>query len=110
MIAEHHLPTDFQFPDDPSHMWKVDVIQFVDFIKAQQKSHLADIFKFHHWLNDSGDLEEPVEVTENDKDSLSEPEQWRQHGRTQNGRGQAASRSKSVDPSRQVTEDRTRKS
>ena len=32
MIAEQHLPDDFEFPDDPSHMWKTDVIAFLEFI------------------------------------------------------------------------------
>ena len=60
MIAEQHLPDDFEFPDDPSHMWKTDAIAFLEFIQERQRSHPEDVFTFHHWLNDAGEVQEPV--------------------------------------------------
>lgn len=60
MIAEHHLPDDFEFPDDPSHMRKAEVTRFLQFIIQRQKTHPDDVFEFHHWLNDDGELQDPV--------------------------------------------------
>ena len=84
MIAEWHLPDDFEFPDDPSHMWKTDVITFLEFIRERQRSHPEDVFAFHHWLNDAGEVQEPV--GEEEEDSAVD-EQARENGKRKSRKG-----------------------
>ncbi|KIK71932.1 hypothetical protein PAXRUDRAFT_20457 [Paxillus rubicundulus Ve08.2h10] len=58
MVGSDHLPPDFQFSGNPSHMKTSEVLQFLQFIQARQKEHPDDIFKFHHWIDENGDLQE----------------------------------------------------
>ncbi|KIK71722.1 hypothetical protein PAXRUDRAFT_22936 [Paxillus rubicundulus Ve08.2h10] len=44
MVVSKHLPLDFQFSGDPSH-----------------KEDPDDVFKFHHWIDKSADLQESLE-------------------------------------------------
>ena len=69
---EHHLPAGFHFPDDPSHMRKAEAQRFLQFIQLRQQSHPADVFQFHHWLNDADELQEPVEVLQDGEDGINE--------------------------------------
>ncbi|KIK71979.1 hypothetical protein PAXRUDRAFT_181510, partial [Paxillus rubicundulus Ve08.2h10] len=61
MVGSEHLPTDFQFSGNPSHMKTSEVLQFLQFIQAHQKEHPDDIFKFHHWIDENGDLQGSME-------------------------------------------------
>ncbi|KIK72560.1 hypothetical protein PAXRUDRAFT_180441 [Paxillus rubicundulus Ve08.2h10] len=61
MVGSEHLPPDFQFSSDPSHMKTSEALQFLEFIQACQKEHPDNIFKFHHWIDENGDLQESME-------------------------------------------------
>ena len=84
MIVERHLPDDFEFPNDPSHMWKMDAIAFLEFIRARQQSHPEDVFAFHHWLNDAGEVQEPVGEEE---EGSAGDEQARANGKRKSRKG-----------------------
>ncbi|KIJ08694.1 hypothetical protein PAXINDRAFT_18189 [Paxillus involutus ATCC 200175] len=77
MVASEHLPPDFQLSGDPSHMKTSEALQFLEFIQARQKEHPDDIFKFHHWIDENGDLQESMEDENNAKcrneDSIEAP-------------------------------------
>ena len=42
-------------------MRKADALRLVEFIQAWQVSHPGDVFQFSHWINDDGELKDPVE-------------------------------------------------
>ena len=42
-------------------MRKADALRLVEFIQARQVSHPGDVFQFSHWINDDGELKDPVE-------------------------------------------------
>ncbi|KIK73431.1 hypothetical protein PAXRUDRAFT_106199, partial [Paxillus rubicundulus Ve08.2h10] len=77
MVGSEHLPPDFQFSSDPSHMKTSEVLQFLQFIQARQKEHPDDVFKFHHWIDENGDLQESMEDEDDAKsrneDSIEAP-------------------------------------
>ncbi|KIK72676.1 hypothetical protein PAXRUDRAFT_21710 [Paxillus rubicundulus Ve08.2h10] len=56
---------------DPSHMKTSEALQFLQFIQARQKEHPDNVFKFHHWIDENGDLQESKE-DEDDAKSLNE--------------------------------------
>ncbi|KAF9225443.1 hypothetical protein BS17DRAFT_765988 [Gyrodon lividus] len=60
MMESENLPLDFQFSGDPSHMRTSEALHFLEFIQGHQKDHPDDIFKFHHWIDENGDLQESV--------------------------------------------------
>ena len=91
MIVEWHLPDDFEFPDDPSHMWKTDAITFLEFIRERQRSHPEDVFAFHHWLNDAGEVQEPVGEEE---EGSAVDEQARANGKQKSHKGKEQARSR----------------
>ncbi|KAI6038701.1 hypothetical protein EDC04DRAFT_2896039 [Pisolithus marmoratus] len=59
MIAPRHLPKNFTFTVDPSHMWMSAAMELLTFWHAQQASHPEDVFAFQKWLNQSGKLNSP---------------------------------------------------
>ncbi|KIK76353.1 hypothetical protein PAXRUDRAFT_18280 [Paxillus rubicundulus Ve08.2h10] len=61
MVGSEHLPPDFQFSGDPSHMKTSDALQFLEFIQACQKEHPHNVFNFHHWIDENRDLQESME-------------------------------------------------
>ncbi|KAI6032482.1 hypothetical protein EDC04DRAFT_2605133 [Pisolithus marmoratus] len=59
MIAPRHLPENFTFTVDPSHMWMSTAMELLTFWHAQQASHPEDVFAFQKWLDQSGELNSP---------------------------------------------------
>ncbi|KAI6110294.1 hypothetical protein EDD16DRAFT_1711007 [Pisolithus croceorrhizus] len=59
MISPCHLPPNFTFTVDPSHMHLSDVMELLNFWKECQESHPNDIFTFQKWLDQAGNLQLP---------------------------------------------------
>ncbi|KAI6102235.1 hypothetical protein F5141DRAFT_1217822 [Pisolithus sp. B1] len=59
MISPCHLPPNFTFTVDPSHMHLSDVMELLNFWKEHQESHPNDIFVFQKWLDQAGNLQLP---------------------------------------------------
>ncbi|KAI6106028.1 hypothetical protein EV401DRAFT_2078377 [Pisolithus croceorrhizus] len=59
MISPCHLPPNFTFTVDPSHMHLLDVMELLNFWKECQESHPNDIFTFRKWLDQAGNLQLP---------------------------------------------------
>ncbi|KAI6097373.1 hypothetical protein EDD16DRAFT_1719226 [Pisolithus croceorrhizus] len=59
MISPHHLPQNFTFTIDPSHMHLSDAMELLNFWKECQESHPKDIFTFQKWLDQAGNLQLP---------------------------------------------------
>ncbi|KAI5999623.1 hypothetical protein EDD15DRAFT_2362917 [Pisolithus albus] len=60
MIAARHLPPQFTFTVDPSHMHVAAVVELLNFWRTRQESHPEDVFTFQEWLDNSGDLQDPI--------------------------------------------------
>ncbi|KAI6101899.1 hypothetical protein F5141DRAFT_1218109 [Pisolithus sp. B1] len=56
MILSHHLPPNFTFTVDPSHMHVSVAMELLNFWKEHQVSHPNDIFAFQKWLDQAGNL------------------------------------------------------
>ena len=54
-------------------MQKADALQLVEFIQAWQVSHPGDVFQFSHWINNDGELKDPVEDDNSRQSDASEP-------------------------------------
>ncbi|KAI6101891.1 hypothetical protein F5141DRAFT_1065843 [Pisolithus sp. B1] len=59
MISPCHLPPNFTFTVDPSHMHLSDAMELLNFWKEHQESHPHDIFAFQKWLDQAGNLQLP---------------------------------------------------
>ncbi|KAI5992257.1 hypothetical protein EDC04DRAFT_2613662 [Pisolithus marmoratus] len=59
MIAPHHLPKNFTFTVDPSHMQMSAAMELLTFWCEQQASDPEDVFAFQKWLDQSGELNSP---------------------------------------------------
>ncbi|KAI6102905.1 hypothetical protein F5141DRAFT_1217476 [Pisolithus sp. B1] len=59
MISPCHLPPNFTFTVDPSHMHLSDAMELLNFWKECQESHPNDIFAFRKWLDQAGNLQLP---------------------------------------------------
>ncbi|KAI6112602.1 hypothetical protein F5141DRAFT_1213863 [Pisolithus sp. B1] len=59
MILSCHLPPNFTFTVDPSHMHVSMVMELLNFWKECQVSHPNDIFTFQKWLDQAGNLQVP---------------------------------------------------
>ncbi|KAI6095405.1 hypothetical protein F5141DRAFT_1221951 [Pisolithus sp. B1] len=59
MISSHHLPPNFTFTVDPSHMHISAAMELLNFWKECQVSHPNDIFAFQKWLDQAGNLQVP---------------------------------------------------
>jgi hypothetical protein len=102
MVASEHLPPDFQLSGDPSHMKTSEALQFLEFIQARQKEHPDDIFKFHHWIDENGDLQESME-DENDakrrnEDSIEAPSSTSRTEQPTRGKGKGKEKDKGKAP------------
>lgn len=64
LFAPEHLPNDFTFPSDPSHMLFSDAKRFLNFIRARQQKSPDDVFGFLCTLNRDRDLAEVIEDTD----------------------------------------------
>ncbi|KAI6026216.1 hypothetical protein BKA83DRAFT_18998 [Pisolithus microcarpus] len=61
MIASHHLPENFSFTVDPSHMRISAAMELLNFWREQQITNPNDVFSFQKWLDQSGNLQEPYD-------------------------------------------------
>lgn len=66
LFAQEHLPEDFTFHGDPSHMKMSDATLFLQFIRTRQQTSPNDVFGFRYIVNRDGDL---VDVIPNADDS-----------------------------------------
>ncbi|KIK75929.1 hypothetical protein PAXRUDRAFT_18565 [Paxillus rubicundulus Ve08.2h10] len=77
MVASEHLPPDFQFSGDPSHMKTSEALQFLEFIQVHHKEDPDNVFKFYHWVDENRDLQESMEDEDDAKcqneDSIEAP-------------------------------------
>ncbi|KIK79200.1 hypothetical protein PAXRUDRAFT_161940 [Paxillus rubicundulus Ve08.2h10] len=106
MVGSEHLPPDFQFSGNPSHMKTSEVLQFLQFIQAHQKEHPDSIFKFHHWIDENGDLQESME-DENDaksqnEDSIEAPSSTSHKEQQTRGKGKGKEKNKGKAPAENV--------
>ncbi|KAI6009981.1 hypothetical protein PISMIDRAFT_18631 [Pisolithus microcarpus 441] len=60
MIAARHLPPNFTFTVDPSHMHVTTAVELLNFWRGRQESHPGDVFEFQKWLDSLGNLQDPV--------------------------------------------------
>ncbi|KAI6027873.1 hypothetical protein BKA83DRAFT_4490413 [Pisolithus microcarpus] len=63
MIAPHHLPENFSFTIDPSHMRLSAAKELLNFWRERQISNPNDVFSFQKWLDQTGNLQEPSDGT-----------------------------------------------
>ncbi|KAI6127600.1 hypothetical protein EDD16DRAFT_1702333 [Pisolithus croceorrhizus] len=59
MISSHHLPPNFMFNVDPSHMHISMAMELLNFWKERQVSHPNDVFAFQRWLDQGRNLQVP---------------------------------------------------
>ncbi|KAI6007031.1 hypothetical protein EDD15DRAFT_2358115 [Pisolithus albus] len=59
MIATRHLPENFSFTIDPSHMRLSAALDLLNFWHERQIANPNDVFSFQKWLDQSGNLWEP---------------------------------------------------
>ena len=69
LFKKTHLPPDFIFPDNLSHMKAVQARVFLDFIQHQQQKFPNDVFSFCYWLNNDDELTDPVGASSDQSDS-----------------------------------------
>ncbi|KAI6101881.1 hypothetical protein F5141DRAFT_1065835 [Pisolithus sp. B1] len=62
MISGHHLPQDFIWTIDPSHMHLSTAKELLTFWQAWQETHPDDISQFQYWLDHLGELQPPVDL------------------------------------------------
>ncbi|KIK75792.1 hypothetical protein PAXRUDRAFT_18684 [Paxillus rubicundulus Ve08.2h10] len=106
MVASEHLPPDFQFSGDPSHMKTSEALQFLELIQACQKEHPEDVFKFHHWIDENGDLQESMEDKDDtkyqDEDSIEAPSSTSHKEQPTRERGKGKEKNKGKVPTENV--------
>ncbi|KAI6014237.1 hypothetical protein BKA83DRAFT_18735 [Pisolithus microcarpus] len=80
MISSRHLPQNFSFTVDPSHMRVSAAMELLNFWHERQITNPNDVFSFQKWLDQSGNLQEPydkstkpLEVARKRKCQLREP-------------------------------------
>ncbi|KAI5997597.1 hypothetical protein EDD15DRAFT_2194635 [Pisolithus albus] len=61
MIAARHLPPNFTFTVDPSHLHSATATELLNFWWERQVTHPHDIFAFQKRLDQSGNLQPPVD-------------------------------------------------
>ncbi|KIK74903.1 hypothetical protein PAXRUDRAFT_19434 [Paxillus rubicundulus Ve08.2h10] len=102
MVGSEHLPPDFQFSGDPSHMKTSEALQFLEFIQAHQKEHPHNVFKFHHWIDENGDLQESMEDEDDSKcrneDSIEAPSSTSHKEQPTRGKGKGKEKNKGKVP------------
>ena len=60
LFGKKYIPADFVFPDDPSHLNVKQAWQFLEHIRKRQRKAPDDVFWFRYWLNNEGELANPV--------------------------------------------------
>ncbi|KAI5993015.1 hypothetical protein EDD15DRAFT_2367808 [Pisolithus albus] len=61
MIAAHHLPANFTFNVDPSHLHSSTATELLNFWRERQVTNPNDVFSFQKRLDQSGNLQPPVD-------------------------------------------------
>ncbi|KAI5985458.1 hypothetical protein EDD15DRAFT_2521217 [Pisolithus albus] len=61
MIAARHLPPNFTFTVDPSHLHSATAAELLNFWRERQVTHPHDVFAFQKRLDQSGNLQPPVD-------------------------------------------------
>ncbi|KAI5990944.1 hypothetical protein EDD15DRAFT_2197735 [Pisolithus albus] len=61
MIAARHLPPNFTFTVDPSHLHSATAAELLNFWWERQVTHPHDVFAFQKRLDQSGNLQPPVD-------------------------------------------------
>ncbi|KAI6094637.1 hypothetical protein EDD16DRAFT_1720064 [Pisolithus croceorrhizus] len=61
MIAARHLPANFTFNIDPSHLHSATAAELLNFWQEQQVTHPNDVFAFQKQLDQSGNLQPPLD-------------------------------------------------
>ncbi|KAI5986372.1 hypothetical protein EDD15DRAFT_2373363 [Pisolithus albus] len=61
MIAARHLPPNFTFTVDPSHLHSATATELLNFWRERQVTHPHDVFAFQKRLDQSGNLQPPVD-------------------------------------------------
>ncbi|KAI6013785.1 hypothetical protein BKA83DRAFT_4499789 [Pisolithus microcarpus] len=61
MISSRHLPQNFSFTVDPSHMRVSAAMELLNFWRERQITNPNDVFSFQKWLDQSGNLQEPYD-------------------------------------------------
>lgn len=69
MFLEHHLPRNFFFPDDPSHLKAGEARRFLEFIRDRQKNCPEDVFAFRYTLNRFEELVAPVDTSDEEHEA-----------------------------------------
>ncbi|KAI6046548.1 hypothetical protein EDC04DRAFT_2597989 [Pisolithus marmoratus] len=64
MIALQHLPSNFTFNVDPSHMHVTMVVKLLNFWCRQQETDPGDVFAFQKWIDSLGNLQDPITCEE----------------------------------------------
>ncbi|KIK81628.1 hypothetical protein PAXRUDRAFT_155660, partial [Paxillus rubicundulus Ve08.2h10] len=77
MVASEHMPPEFQLSSNPSHMKTSEALHCSNTIRACQKDHPDNVFKFHHWIDENRDLQESMEGKDDtdcqNEDSIEAP-------------------------------------
>ncbi|KIO05200.1 hypothetical protein M404DRAFT_25811 [Pisolithus tinctorius Marx 270] len=60
MIATRHLPPNFSFTVDPSHMSVAAATALLSFWRQRQDENTDDVFRFEKWLDRGGKLQPPA--------------------------------------------------
>ncbi|KAI6143709.1 hypothetical protein BKA82DRAFT_18552 [Pisolithus tinctorius] len=60
MIATRHLPPNFSFTVDPSHMSVAAATELLSFWRQRQDEDTDDVFRFEKWLDRGGKLQPPA--------------------------------------------------
>ncbi|KAI6001323.1 hypothetical protein EDD15DRAFT_2361682 [Pisolithus albus] len=61
MIAARHLPPNFTFTVDPSHLHSATAAELLNFWRERQVTHPHDVFAFQKRLDQSGNLQPPMD-------------------------------------------------
>ncbi|KIK72271.1 hypothetical protein PAXRUDRAFT_22185 [Paxillus rubicundulus Ve08.2h10] len=75
-----------------------EALQFLEFIQARQKEHPDNVFKFHHWIDENGDLQESME----DKDKDEAPSSTSRTEQPTRGKGKGKEKGKGKAPAKSV--------
>ncbi|KIK74611.1 hypothetical protein PAXRUDRAFT_19700 [Paxillus rubicundulus Ve08.2h10] len=95
-----------EFSGDPSHMKTSEALQFLQFIQARQKEHPDNVFKFHHWIDENGDLQESMEDEDDaesrNEDSIEAPRSTSRKEQPTRGKGKGKEKIKGKVPTENV--------
>jgi hypothetical protein len=90
-LAEHqaelfttaHMLWGFRFTDDPSHLKSDEALRFLEFIRKRQASNPDDIFAFQHRLDRKGNVQDPLDTSDEECAAEIKSHKW---GRSMSGK------------------------